>query len=304
MTSLRVAHFSDTHVLSLEGVRARRFLNKRWTGAVNLALNRARHYRVEVFEALLEAVVAQAPDHVICTGDLVNLALEPEFVRVAGMLRGAFRPDQLTVVPGNHDAYARDAVVEGLFERYFGDFQPDDLGVAGPRYPVTRVLPGLLIVGLSTAIPTPVFMASGRLGAEQVEAMTAAFHADAATDRFRLLMLHHPLLPDPEQRLDVMRRLGDASALIGALRALGPRAPQLVVHGHNHAFKSQRLPGAAMPLVQVASASRFGGRHAAEFNVYVVQDGALTAIERHRHDPQTGRFVPRDPDGVALAQGA
>ena len=81
MARLRIAHFSDTHVLSLEGVGPKRFLNKRWTGAVNLALNRSRHYRVEIFERLLEAVVASEPDHSVCTGDLVNLALEPEFVR-------------------------------------------------------------------------------------------------------------------------------------------------------------------------------------------------------------------------------
>ena len=52
---MRVAHFSDVHVLSLKGTRPRQFLNKRWTGAVNLALNRAKHYRVSVFEQLLAA---------------------------------------------------------------------------------------------------------------------------------------------------------------------------------------------------------------------------------------------------------
>ena len=60
---LRIAHFSDTHVLSLKGVQLRELLNKRLTGAVNLALNRAKHYRVEVFEELLDAVVAVEPDH-------------------------------------------------------------------------------------------------------------------------------------------------------------------------------------------------------------------------------------------------
>ena len=34
---------------------------------------------MEVFEELLDAVVAIQPDHSICTGDLVNLALAPEF---------------------------------------------------------------------------------------------------------------------------------------------------------------------------------------------------------------------------------
>jgi 3',5'-cyclic AMP phosphodiesterase CpdA len=68
----RIAHFSDTHVLSLEGATAREFLDKRATGAVNLASNRAKQYRVELFEKLLEALVAPRPDHTVCTGDLAR----------------------------------------------------------------------------------------------------------------------------------------------------------------------------------------------------------------------------------------
>jgi 3',5'-cyclic AMP phosphodiesterase CpdA len=68
----RIARFSDTHVLSLEGATAREFLDKRATGAVNLAFNRAKQYRVELFEKLLEALVAPRPDHTVCTGDLAR----------------------------------------------------------------------------------------------------------------------------------------------------------------------------------------------------------------------------------------
>ena len=100
MTTTRIAHFSDTHVLSLTGVGPGRFLNKRVTGAVNLAFNRSRHYRVEVFEALLDAVKAAKPDHSVCTGDLVNLALEPEFVRVGSFLSTHFDDNELTLVQG------------------------------------------------------------------------------------------------------------------------------------------------------------------------------------------------------------
>ena len=117
----RIAHFSDTHVLSVRGATPARFFNKRWTGAVNLALNRARHYRVDIFERLLDAVVATKPDHVICTGDLVNLALESEFERVLNLLRSRFSPGELTLVPGNHDYYVREAITAGFFENKFAD---------------------------------------------------------------------------------------------------------------------------------------------------------------------------------------
>lgn len=294
---MRIAHFSDTHVLSLKGVGLGKFVSKRWTGGVNLALNRSKHYRVEIFERLLQAVKDQDCDHAICTGDLVNLALQPEFERVKGLLGDVFAPDELTLVPGNHDYYCKDAVVDGLFEQYFGQYQPNDLG--GDGYPVVRQLDGLCIVGLSTAIPTPVFMATGQISTAQLDGMDRAFAQ--AGDRFRLLMLHHPLFPEPKRRLDHMRRLRDAPAAVQRFAAEG--GPDLVVHGHNHEFKRMRLPN-GKPVIQVGSASRSGTKHRAEFNVYRIEGGALQAIERHIHDPETGDFVPCDEAGRPLPAAA
>ncbi len=289
---MRIAHFSDVHVLSIKGVGPGRFLNKRWTGAVNLALNRAKHYRVEVFEQLLDAVRALDVDHTVCSGDLVNLALEPEFEQVEGLLRGAFEPGELTLVPGNHDYYTKDAVAAGLFERTFAPWMPHDLDVAEAPYPVTRILDGLLVVGLSSAEPTPVFMATGRVGADQLGAMRRAFESPEAEGRFKLLLLHHPLLPDPTRKLEASRRLVDADLVCQSLRSSGAAGPDLVVHGHNHEYREQRVPGTEIPILQVASGSRFRHRHHAEFNVYVVEDGQLVRVERHVHDARTGRFSP------------
>jgi len=295
---LRFAHFSDTHVLSIAGATAREFLNKRATGAVNLALNRARQYRVEVFERLLAAIRALAPDHTVCTGDLVNLALAAEFDRVRGLLREYFVADALTVVPGNHDAYARDAARAGRFESAFGDYLPRDLEVAsGLRYPVVRLGTGWGIVGLSSAVPTAAFLATGTIGDEQRRAARQALAAPALAGRFRMVILHHPLLPDPSRPLDHLRRLTDAEAVVGLLSSA---APDLIVHGHNHVFVRNRLPGTDVPVIQVASGSRRKRGHMAEFNVYRVLDGRLRAIERHIYDAASDAFHAHDEWGRRL----
>ena len=281
----RIAHFSDVHVLSLKGARPSDFLGKRATGAVNLALNRARHYRVEVFEALLESLSAAAPDHTVCTGDLVNLALDAEFARVESLLSRRFADDALTVVPGNHDFYARDAAESRRFERSFGRWMPSFEAAA--TYPVLRRFRGITLVGLSTATPSAPFLATGTVGRAQCSSAARALAQATAEGDFKLVALHHPIRPDASRPLDHLRRLTDAAEVVDVLRE--GRA-DLVVHGHNHVYLRQTLPGGDTPVVQVASGSRFATGHMAEFNVYVIADGALSAIERYVYSPERHTF--------------
>jgi 3',5'-cyclic AMP phosphodiesterase CpdA len=303
---LRVAHFSDTHVLSLKGVALRELLNKRLTGAVNLALNRAKHYRVEVFEQLLDAVIAVKPDHSLCTGDLVNLALAPEFERVRELLEARFEPSALTLVPGNHDYYTKSAALAGSFEGSFAPYLPHELNPEQEdTYPVTRLIEKgserLSILGVSTAIPTASFMATGEVGEAQRERLQRCLSAPQAQGAFKLLMLHHPLFPEPARRLDLTRRLRDAEPLIEQLeRAEEGARPDLIIHGHNHEYKRQALPNTQVPVLQVASASRAGSKRA-EFHVYVISRGSLVRVERHIHDPESGRFIASDEQGLPLS---
>jgi len=282
----RIAHFSDVHVLSLKGARASDFFGKRATGAVNLALNRARHYRVEVFQALLESLDAAAPDHTVCTGDLVNLALDAEFLRVEALLARRFADDALTLVPGNHDFYARDAAESRRFERSFGRWIPSF--EAASTYPVLRRFRGISLVGLSTATPSAPFLATGTVGRAQCSSAARALAQAKAEGDFKLVALHHPVRPDASRPLDHLRRLTDAAEVVDVLRQGGA---DLVVHGHNHVYLRQTLPGVETPVVQVASGSRFAVGHMAEFNVYVITNGALSAIERFVYSPERHAFV-------------
>lgn len=309
----RIAHFSDTHVLSLKGVQVRDLLNKRLTGAVNLALNRAKHYRVEVFEQTLDAIIAAKPDHSICTGDLVNLALQPEFDKVGELLNTRFASTELTLVPGNHDYYTKEASLAGRFESAFADYLPQEIDELKTSvhegddqrqaYPITRVLDEVAIIGLSTAIPTASFMATGELGEDQLSRLKNGLDHPTFKERFSLLMLHHPLFPEPKRRLDQTRRLADAQALIETLDQEQGTAVDLVVHGHNHEFKRMTLPQSQTPVIQVASASRTASaKHSAEFHIYVIEDGKLKAIERHIHHSDTGQFIPCDESGEPLSK--
>ena len=76
---MRLAHCSDLHLLSLDGARALDYLNKRWIGRMNLITSRSRHYHTAAFDDMVADLNAQGVDHIICTGDVTNLALPGEF---------------------------------------------------------------------------------------------------------------------------------------------------------------------------------------------------------------------------------
>ena len=140
----------------------------------------------------------------MCTGDLVNLALEPEFRRVGQLLGDRFQPDELTLVPGNHDYYVKEAVDDRLFESSFGHWQPRDVAAQQDEpYPVSRLKPGLAVFGLNSAIPTPVFMANGEASCSAC-AIEVDLEEPAIDGCFKML-----LIPSCQSRSDVLTSQGD-----------------------------------------------------------------------------------------------
>ena len=124
---MRLAHCSDLHLLSHDGARWLELANKRWIGAMNLLSSRSRHYHVAAFDTMIEDMNALGIEHVLCTGDVTNLALRQEFEFARGKFdRLAGGPLGVTVIPGNHDAYVAEGVP--LFAEMFGDFATPDAG--------------------------------------------------------------------------------------------------------------------------------------------------------------------------------
>ena len=174
--SFTLAHLSDPHLPPLPAARLRDLTGKRALGYLNWTRNRHKYHRREVLDALVADMQAQRPDHIAVTGDLVNLALEAEFAPAKAWLESVGTPQQVTVVPGNHDAYVRATRhrFAGAFEQYLrGDAAAD-----GTPFPFVRRRGPLALIGVSSAVPTLPLMATGRLGRR--------FPATAATARIPL----------------------------------------------------------------------------------------------------------------------
>src|SRR4051812_10970494 len=100
-----LAHLSDPHLARLPIPNPLDLISKRGLGYINWLRKRRRIHRPEVVAAIVADLKAQQTDHVAVTGDLVNLALPSEFQRARAWLGQVGSAHDVTVVPGNHDAY-------------------------------------------------------------------------------------------------------------------------------------------------------------------------------------------------------
>ena len=244
----------------------RPLLSKRALGWVSWRARRSAIHRTEVLDALLEDLDETAPDQIVITGDLTNVSLEEEFAAAREWLRRIGDPGRVTAIPGNHDAYVRvsrerswdlwaeylvsDAAGRALLA---GDPASDPTAI---HFPSVRIRKPVAIVGISSAVPTAPFYASGSVGAVQLDRVERVLTELAATDLFRVVLIHHP--PDP-LATSARRGLRDAGALCDVLRRTGA---ELVLHGHLHRAHRGWLegPGAPIPVLGAASASDVGVR--------------------------------------------
>ena len=106
----RLAHISDVHLSPLPRVRYRELASKRITGYINWLRNRKNAMHGTVLDSLISDMQAQFPNHIAVTGDLVNLALNLEIDIAQDWLSRLGNSHDVSVVPGNHDAYVPGAL--------------------------------------------------------------------------------------------------------------------------------------------------------------------------------------------------
>ncbi|MDP4004069.1 metallophosphoesterase [Methylobacterium sp. NEAU K] len=249
--TFRLAHLSDPHVGPLGRVRLHQLIGKRATGYANWRRGRSRSHDMAVLETLVADLKGQGAAHVACTGDLCNIGLPSEWETARTFLEALGAPETVSFVPGNHDAYVRGSL-EGLLAAC-GGYTGDDSGSRG-RFPYLRRRGPLALVGLSSAIPTKPFVATGRLGAPQLAAAEALLRALATEPGkpFRVVMIHHPPQPGGASP---GRELKDAAAFTAMIARAGA---DLILHGHNHIASSTLIPGPdgrAVPVIGAPSAS-------------------------------------------------
>jgi 3',5'-cyclic AMP phosphodiesterase CpdA len=276
MAAFTLAHLSDPHLGPLPLARLRDLAGKRAFGYLNWTRNRHKFHRRDVLDALVSDMQAQAPDHIAITGDLVNLALEAEFAPSRAWLESVGAPDRVTVIPGNHDAYVR-STRHHFTEAWGSYFDGDDRRDGGATFPSLRRRGPLALISVSSAVPTPPLMATGRLGRTQLDKLEGLLAGLSAERAFRVLLIHHPLRSDSR-----VKRLTDSSKLLALLKQHGV---ELILHGHDHVHSTIWIdgPNSTIPAIGVPSASAVAhGRYpGAAYNLFSIErDGDAWRCEQ------------------------
>lgn len=269
MTAFVLAHLSDPHLGPMPRPRLRELAGKRAIGYFNWKRKRHAIHRRDVLGELVADMHAQRPDHIAITGDLVNIALPLEFTAARTWLEGVGTPKDVSLVPGNHDAYVRG--IREHFPRAWADYLHGDstAQTSDAAFPYLRRRGPLALIGVSTAVPTAPFMATGRLGRAQRDALARMLEQLAAEKLFRVLLIHHPPVTSKGRWA---ARLRDSDELLDVLARYGV---DLILHGHDHRHATIWLDGphGRIPALGVPSASAMahGHNHPAAYNLFAVE---------------------------------
>jgi 3',5'-cyclic AMP phosphodiesterase CpdA len=293
-----LAHVSDLHLCLPKGLRFRELLNKRIMGWLSWWFHRRRKHSDTVLKILCRDLLAMRPDHIAVSGDLTHLGTSLEISKALEFLKRLGPPEKITVVPGNHDAYA----VAG-WDPTFSEWNPylgSDRGQSAafssgnpsPVFPIIRVRRHVAVIGVTTAQPCAPFFAVGRVGLRQLRSLETVLEQFGRNGLFRAVVIHHP----PVGGIVAHRkRLVDAKAFRAVIEGCGA---ELILHGHSHRSSFAQLKGrdGVIPVIGAASAStldRRTGKSACHhvFRIYPHLDRWEIEFSDYVFCPETMKFV-------------
>ncbi len=262
-----LAHISDVHLAPLPQPSLFELCGKRLTGYINWQKKRKGQMATNALETLMETLKKINPDHLVISGDLVNLALNKEFEQAYHWLLNQGEPQNISLTFGNHDTYVR-----GAFQKACTLFQPWITGdfpqKSSSPFPYMRIRKNIAIIGASSAIATPPFQASGYFCKRQAQTLSQLLNEAAMRKLFRVVMIHHPPF---HHATSWHKKLWGIERFLDVIKHHGC---ELVLHGHTHlpTLNTIQATMGKIPIVGVASASQaFGNKKPpASFNLFVI----------------------------------
>lgn len=220
---MKIVHFGDIHVWKLPFAAYDPFYMKRYTGAVNLLLNRRRKFPRHLGEKVVESILAEEADLVVFSGDMTTAALKSEFSAASRLFAPIHEKwkDRFFVIPGNHDRYTARSIRKDWYARYFPYGK-----ISGVR--TMELDAQTVVVGYDASrdfLLRSNGLFTGRL-ADQLHQTLAALQ-----DKRVILVGHYPVDYPAEVKIDKKHEMIHREMLKEIMEEF---PPVLYLHGHKH----------------------------------------------------------------------
>jgi len=262
----RIAHLSDLHLLE-DNWQRRTGMDRYRLSFLCAGVELDAGDRRKKALAALRRAKHKHVDHVLITGDLTEDGTTEQYEVLAEVLEeSGLSAERVTLVPGNHDAYAQpDAwrlALEGPLSAY------RSTSAAGTRI----VLDEAVIEPISTVMEgQPFTRAAGVMRRDSIDTVMRTMSDGVARGKAFIVAQHH----SPLGMRNPMWNWFDGTMETRPMRALLEDRPGLhVVHGHVHRSTTIKFHG--RPAAQVFSVQSVRDGEA-PIRVYRAEDGELHA---------------------------
>jgi 3',5'-cyclic AMP phosphodiesterase CpdA len=292
------AHLSDIHLPPLPKCTLPQLFSKRILGYLSWQRKRKYIHSTSVLQALRLDLKHIHPDHICITGDLTNIALPKEIDTAARWLTTLGNCNTVSIVPGNHDAYTpsgKEYMLKQWRPWMSGDNTNHTL-TSELTFPYVRIRQNIAFIGVSSAISTAPFFASGRCGQAQLAELKQKLTELKKQNLLRVILIHHPPIPGLSKR----KALHDQAAFA---KVIQERGAELVLHGHIHTPLHTTLQGptSTVPIIGAGSSSSNGAMNKPTAHYHFISVTNSNIIVEHRYfDNKTGSFISQSTQGLAL----
>jgi 3',5'-cyclic AMP phosphodiesterase CpdA len=203
------------------------------------------HDRPDLRKALLDDIEQEEPDHILISGDITNTALLWECEEARRCFDRYVAEKRLSIVPGNHDY---PVFLQGTARIL--DFFTDAFPNGKVKFPFVKLIgKHIAVIGLNSCLRIADFLSSpdvlihtarGKIGRDQLEALSKILPHSRMEGRYKIVLLHHHVLEYPRQKGGgkmqrahdyFMEKAVNSEYLLRLLRGSGGG---MVLHGHRH----------------------------------------------------------------------
>ena len=301
--SFRFVQLSDLHLSTIHRPNPSQLLNKRILGYLSWLRKRRYTHQRWILDLAIEEIRQLNVDHYAITGDLTHIGLKSEFKQVVSWLQSIAAPDDITLIPGNHDLYVNEQWQRSfaLWEQYMlGDNKNLEassnqaLTQLNHIYPIVRIRKHVAFIGLSSVFDAPWFRATGKIHLDQLNRLEALLSSQALDNYCKVLLVHHPLTMTHTPARKCLLNREELTSL------LKQHTVDLVLHGHGHNSCLDSLEHSnnhKTPIIGMSSSSSVhqSENYKAEFLLFDINkttEGWNINKQSYKLDMELKKFIP------------